>query len=164
MTSRAQATAAPGDVTIDGKICRMSPLSDKDIAELDNWVRIRVIRLAKESLTGKETKEEREELLEVAFKHASKLTWLGEGLEDTTSLEGVARLLWQTLKKHHPDLTVEYLAECIVEDKIDVDETMDVFDLLHSTIGGTSKKKVKKTRSKKRKVARRPGVARSTGS
>jgi hypothetical protein len=167
MADRAQITAATAEIKIDGKMYQMSPLSDKDIAELDNWIRVRVVRLARASLTGEETKQEREEVLGVAFKYASSLTWLDKGAEEMTTLEGVARVLKQTLKKHHPEITAEYLGACIVDGKIDMDDATDIFDLLNALPEEAAKKKLIRGAGSRKKTKRRRGKltgSRSTNS
>ena len=155
MTTRSQATAASGEITIDGKIYRMSPLSDKDIGELDNWIRIRVIRLARQALTGEETEIEKRGIMGAAFEYATSLTWLDKGVEEMGTLSGVARLLWQVLKRNHPELTTAGLETSIVEGEINIDESMDVFDLLHN-ITGKKKPQIQK-RTKKKKPKKRRG-------
>lgn len=166
MINRAEATAASAEITIEGKLYQISPLTDIDIGELDNWVRVRVIRLARASLTGEETEAEKKSTMQSAFEYASPLTWLNKGIEEMATLDGVARLLWQVLKKHHPELTVKYIKACIVTDKIDVDDTMDVFDLLNGLTKEAAKKKSpQRAKSKRGKTKARRSVGRkSTGS
>ena len=168
MTNRSQATAATGEITIDDKIYQMAPLTDKDIGELDNWIRIRVIQLARDSLSGNESSHESKAIMHAAFEYASSLTWLDKGTEEMITLEGVARLLYQVLKANHPELTPAYLAECIVGDKINVNEALDVFDLLHNVeqvkkkprarqnrILEQKKQKAKKAKKRKKSVGRK---------
>ena len=44
ITDTARATAAPAEVTLGGRAYRLSPLTDGDVGELDNWVRASTIR------------------------------------------------------------------------------------------------------------------------
>ncbi len=160
MTNRAQATAAPGEIRIGDKTYQMSPLSDKDIGELDNWIRVRVVRLARQSLIGGETSAERRETMQAAFEYATSLTWLDKGAEEMATLEGAARLLWQVLKKNHPELEVQDLEVAIVDGTINIDESMDTFDLLHGTVDNTGKKKQPRVpkRGGKRKAKKSVGM------
>ncbi len=156
MTNRAQATAASGDIIIDNETYQMSPLSDEDIGELDNWLRIRVIKLARASLTGEESDAERKSVMQSAFDYASSLTWLTKGIDEMLTLDGVARFLKQTLKKNHPELDVAWLRKCIVDNKIDLSDMTDIFDLLNDIPEEPDKKKEKRRiRNKKRKVEKK---------
>jgi hypothetical protein len=84
----------------------MSPLTDKDIAELDNWLQSRVVEIAVRAIPQNAPAALREELLTIALKHATSMSWMtGEGAKQMGTIDGVSRVLWQSLKKEHPDIT-----------------------------------------------------------
>ena len=93
----------------------MSPLTDRDISELDEWVRARYIATARASLEGV-TGPDREETLRIAMDRAMALTWLsGEGLKLIATIDGTARLLWQSIYRSHPDLKYEDLRQLMLD-------------------------------------------------
>ena len=106
----ATAAAAPLQFS-DGTVYQMSPLSDKDIAELDAWVQSRVIQMARASLLKDAPQSERDETLRIAMQTASSITWLsGQGAQILATVPGWTRLVWQAIKRNHPDVTEEELS------------------------------------------------------
>lgn len=100
-------TAASFPVTIGEREYMMSPLSDRDIEEVNNWLRATYIQMARASITPDMTAAQREETLAVAMREARQINWYdrdsgGRLMQD---LGGVSRVFWQSLKKRHPDLT-----------------------------------------------------------
>jgi len=113
-TDNARVAGAPVPVTIDGVEYRFSTLSDRDLCELDEWVRSQYLRVAQSTLP--QDPAARDAYFAVITKQAMKLSWFsGEGLAHTASLEGIARLMFQSVKKLHPDFTFEK-AKNIVRD------------------------------------------------
>ena len=87
---------------------RMRPLSDVDMTELDEWVRSTYIANARKSLGADCTQTEREETLSLAMTQAVGMSFLsGIGARMMGTVDGVARLVWQSIKAEHPDVTVE---------------------------------------------------------
>lgn len=73
-------------------------LTDKDITELDEWVKSRIIQLARASLSDSMTSDEREEFLGIAMRQAMRTTFLsGDGAKMMASLDGLARIVYQGL-------------------------------------------------------------------
>lgn len=73
---------------------RMRPLEDRDVVELDEWVRQRIMDVAVRSIGGL---PERTAALvvDVALKRAAGATWLsGDGARMIATLDGVAMMLW----------------------------------------------------------------------
>lgn len=106
----AHITAAPAPVHVGDKEFMMSPLTDRDIEEVNNWLRGTFLRIVKESFDATWTPGDRDEALGAAIARARKMTFMsGEGMELMRSSEAVARLLWQGVKKNHPNVTWELL-------------------------------------------------------
>lgn len=124
-----QMTAAPFPVTIGPYTYEMSPLCDRDIDEINNWLRSTFIQMARDSLTPGMTREEREEVLGVAMSRARKLSFIeGEGAELASSLDGACRVLWQGLRRRQPELSWGAFKQRVWELK-DVDETQLAHDI-----------------------------------
>jgi hypothetical protein len=107
MTTRAQITAAPVEVVIDGEILRFSPLRDSDYGEFERWVQDRVIELTKRHLDGLPA-EERQHLLDRAFQTAERITIDSpEAVRLMTTVDGACKLAWLSLRREHSDITYE---------------------------------------------------------
>jgi hypothetical protein len=103
-----QVTAAPFPVKIGEYTYEMSPFSDRDIDEINNWMRASYIQMARDSLVPGMSREEREETLGVAMTRARKLSFLeGEGAEIAGSLDGACRVMWQGFRRKQPELSWE---------------------------------------------------------
>lgn len=99
-------TAAPHPVTFGDRHFLMSPLTDGDFEQLNNWLRSSVIQMARRSLTSDLTAEEREETLAVAMREARKMSYLSEaGRTAMATVDGTAQLLWLGMRNNHKDLT-----------------------------------------------------------
>jgi len=134
MTTRSQATAAPIEVTINGNVYKVSPLTDKDIGELDNWLRMRLITLARETAKGLPD-DERQKLMDDAFRSAMSMSWIKDrGLIRNTP-EGMTRFVYQLFKREQPNLTMDQLTKDLNADENALSLVLDVFKLLHGVIG-----------------------------
>ncbi len=154
--SRGRATAASAPLTFaDGTEYQMSPLTDKDIAELDEWVQARSIRIARMSLSAEADAMERRETMSLAMSEASRLTWMaGEGAAVMATLPGMTRLVWQSVKKSHPDVTERMLAEKLFSPE-NLNAAIDTYEHLNNI--GPNLKKTKATRKGRKRKRRRGG-------
>lgn len=83
-----------------------SPLTDRDIAELDEWIQEHYIDLARRSLRSSTSEADRELTMRVAMREALTLTWLsGQGARIIGTIDGLTRLLWQMVQHNHPNVT-----------------------------------------------------------
>jgi hypothetical protein len=155
VTTRQAATAASAPVTIGGREFQASPLTDRDSAELDNWVQTRVIKTARDSLDEDTSEQERQETMDSANRIAQSMTWLwGDGAAILATPDGMARLAWQMCKDNHPGLAFEEIRAAILQPTA-VDDIAGVFDFLHPAL--TAKKNDKPKAKKKRQKGSRKG-------
>lgn len=108
---RVNGAAVPLTVVNDGKEVTflMSPLSDKDLSELTEWVQERYLQTARKSAKN-EPREERDRIEQLALATACTLAWTsGIGARMIASPDGMARLIWHGVRKNHPEITVEEL-------------------------------------------------------
>ena len=131
LTDTARATAAPTEVTLGGRTYRLSPLTDGDVGELDNWVRARTLRTAREAGRGL-PESEAQFLMRQAFTFATTQTWFG-ALGGDCSIDTLARFFWQLVKRHHPDASLEVVRQAIAANPEELADALDAFDLLHAT-------------------------------
>jgi hypothetical protein len=127
----ARATAAPAEVTLGGRAYRLSPLTDADVGELDNWVRAGTLRAAREARRGL-PELEAQALMRQALAFAATQTWFG-ALGRDHSIDLLARLFWQLVRRRHPDASLETIRQAIAANPDELTGALDVFDLLHPT-------------------------------
>lgn len=88
-------TRARKKVSIGGKDYYLKPLSDRDVVELDDWLRQRHIQLANE-VAKTLSKRDGDRIIDIALKQTITMTWQSElGSELLSSLIGVTRLFYQ---------------------------------------------------------------------
>ena len=106
-----ETTAAAVPLTFaDGTTYTMSPLTDRDIVELDEWVKHEYIRIVRSTLPQDVPQAERDRQMSLAYRQAMALTWLnGDGARLIATVSGMSRLVWQAIKKRHPDVTEDDL-------------------------------------------------------
>lgn len=137
---RARLTAASAPLVLAGVEYRMSPLSDRDIAELDEWVQIRYVNLVLASLPAEAEQEERDALRVRAAREALGMTWMsGEGARLMATVDGVTRLLWQSLRREHPDIKEEDLRRLLYSPE-NIAATRHTFTRLNAAPRGAEKK------------------------
>lgn len=96
----------------------ISALTDKDMTELDEWVRSEYIKNARLSLPANASTEERNETLALAFNQAFGLTFIsGLGARMMGTVDGVARLIWQGCLKAQPNITFEFVKSLMFDAK-----------------------------------------------
>lgn len=115
-------------ITLGGKQYLMSPFSDRDIDEMDNWIRSSVIEMARASLSPAATKAEREETIGCAIREARQLSFLSpEGAKMAASIDGIARVVWIACRKNHPEVKFEEIRAHITNAET-IDYLMQVWD------------------------------------
>lgn len=109
---RQRLTAAPGPLVLaDGTEYQVSPLNDKDIAELDMWVQSRYVQLVMNTCPPDYTDEQKNAMRCEAAKNAMDLSWMhGAGARIMATIPGMTQLLLVGIRKRHPTVTFEELA------------------------------------------------------
>ena len=139
-------TAATFPVTIGDKQYHMSPLSDKDIEELNNMFRADMIRAAQASLTEDMSEAERREVLSAAMREAQQFTWYGDADESRRVMKqipSIARIVWMSVRRASPDARLEDIQKALF-DPNNLDATMTVWKQLNVGSGGTPKGKARR--------------------
>ena len=108
----AHVTGAPAPITVGGRELRMSPLTDKEYEEVNNWLRAKVIKTARAAFTDDMTPAERSEILQAAILASRSLTFVNATeMFELDRLEVMARVLHQGVVRNHPDVTIEWLKD-----------------------------------------------------
>lgn len=96
-------------ITIGDKTYDMSPLDDAAHDSLDEWVRSKYVE---RNVGYLEKLQDKDKALafKVAYDQAASLSWMSPfGARLMGTVEGVARLLYEGIRKNHPDITFEQL-------------------------------------------------------
>lgn len=103
--------AAPTYVTLGDKNYRMSPLSDKDYEEINNWIRSSYLQMVRQSFTPDMLPAQRQEEIAVAQETARGLNMLSmHGKSVMSTPEGVSLLVWLGIKRNHPDVPLDEIS------------------------------------------------------
>ncbi len=126
-----QLTCAPYPVVLGEKTFQMSPLTDRDIDSLSNWIRSELIATARLALSDDMTPFERNEILEAAIAKARSVSF-GEPSSAPyfKSVDGVARVIFQGVRKNHPKLTFEDFKP-LLKTKEAIEASMEVWKELN---------------------------------
>lgn len=131
-----QITAAPYPIKIGDKSFHMSPLEDVDYDELSNWMRSKVVATARRCLSDDMTSEERRELIGAAVERASTMNFGDPKHMDLfMSLEGLARMYWQGVRRSHKKLEFEAFLKLFRANQDAIPEISRVFKELNYTPG-----------------------------
>lgn len=96
-------------ITIGNNTYEVSPLDDDSHMALDEWVRSKYIERNVQLLAAL-PQADKELALKVAYSEAATVTWLsGFGARLMGTVEGVAQLLYEGVRKNHPDVTPKML-------------------------------------------------------
>lgn len=140
-TPSAEAAATPSEFTVGDKVYRIGGMTVETTALFERWMQQRVIRMARESLTEDMERDERNEVMDAAFRAAQVLSMsdpVGERI--TFSIDGLSYLLWLMMCEHHPELTPQGVREFLADEKTQ-EAAMDAFDLVRGRGGELSQKK-----------------------
>jgi len=102
-----QISGAGMPIFLGGQEYTMHTLSDKDNDELTNWVRSSIVKMARDLIPPDADADYRDDVMRAAIAESRKVTsWMQPVCKQYLfSIEGVARIVLQTLKKAHPRLT-----------------------------------------------------------
>lgn len=96
-------------ITIGGRTYEVSPLDDDSHLSLDEWVRAQYINRNVKLLAAL-PQADKELALRVAYSEAATISWMsGFGARLMGTIEGVAQLLYEGVRKNHPDVTPQML-------------------------------------------------------
>lgn len=101
----------------DGTQLWLSELGDKEIIELDEWVRAEYIRTQRESNRKDEnlTEDEADRAERIMQETAATLQWYtGLGLRIMVSVAGMSQIIFVSARKRHPELKIEKIRQLLL--------------------------------------------------
>jgi hypothetical protein len=125
-----QMAASPYSVRMCGKTYTMSPLDDRDWGELELWMQMRPIALAKEAIRRNPDFDEnvRKIIYDKAVSEMGEIAIATpKGAAMLVSLDGVTMMTWIGVRRTHPDLTYEVVRKMMLDPQ-NVQSAMDGFD------------------------------------
>lgn len=115
---RAALVAAPVELTLGDKTYVMSPLTDRDYSELDQYVQSRYIEAALRAAESFKSREMWDRVMTLAMQTAVGLSWSASpGVRVWGTLDGITRLIWQGVKRNMPEVTHEELRPLLVDQR-----------------------------------------------
>lgn len=159
-TTTADGTAAPMELKLGEKTYRMKPIGFAEIGEFERWAQQKYIadneRLLELANIPDDAKtNERLKALETARRlsmNASDDDAVRIMNEFSSSVEGIARLMYLSIRRLHSDVTFEEIATAM-EDQANVEIAMSKFNNINGadTVAADAGKSQKKTRKRKKK-------------
>jgi hypothetical protein len=129
MINLTEATAAPAPATIGGETYQFSPLTNGDYGELSQWVKMRIIRTARASLTEDMMPDDREFTMDRAIVRATATDWYTtDGLAIVNSGDGLDYRIWLSVRRRHPQVTLARVQEWMSDPTIKL-AILDAFNL-----------------------------------
>lgn len=129
----AQMAASPHPVKLDGKTYIMSPLSDRDWGELELWMQMRPIALAKEAIRRNSDLDQaqRDVIMSRATDQMMKMAVATpEGAAILVSVDGISMLTWIGLRARHPDVTFENVRQMMFKPE-NINAANDAFEFVN---------------------------------
>ena len=116
-------------VTLDGKQYLLAALGDRDITELDLYVRSVYINNVRKSFTSDMSDNDKNREMDQAQLSAATLSaFSGTGAQILGSFNGVARLAWQSIKRNHPDIALDDFTSKLFDSSINPTNASDNLD------------------------------------
>ena len=127
MTTLSEATAAPVPVTIDGETYLISPRTNEDYGTLENWIKAKLVQIARESIDENTSPEMQELTIDRALIKAATTDWYSkDGLAIVNSGAGLEFRMWLGMRHNHPKLTLATVRGLLKDHRAEI---LDAFNL-----------------------------------
>lgn len=147
----ADAAASPAVIELSGKRYLLSPLDDKRIGTFERFLQDRVMDVAKRNAEGL-SPERADALLLAAFERASRVSMGSvDALQMMQSIEVIIFLVWLSLNKAQPELTLDETYSLLLDPDNLTRVTAKINDLQGKTRGVGSKAPTTPRRTKRRR-------------
>lgn len=154
MVDRSTATAAPTPIKVGDQTFLMSPMTDEDHGIMDQWIRSRHVRIARETLPENAPDDQKDRTERIALAQASTMSFMsGAGLLLMEQPEPMSMLFWCCIRHNHPDVTPETIRGLFADPK-NYNALLAEWNRIHNELTPKLKKDEKKKKNK-RKTARK---------
>jgi len=154
MSGISKVTAPKVPVTLSGKDYFFSPLTDRDLAEFDEWLRSRIIKTAMEAVRGEEDPVIKKMVIDRALEKADRTScFTADGARVLDTLDGFVQIALMSLLKQHPDLTHETV-RAMMTNVENIDSARIAFDRANANPTSRPAQKRKSRPKRKRKNRR----------
>ena len=128
----------------NGEQYQLSPLTDKELDEIDLWLQSRLINIARHSLTPDLSKAERDEILAAALRESSKLSvFSAAGIQALSNIQGLTHLCYISLLRRHPNISRDDIRQLFLELE-NIDIFNEAFARANAIVSTTTPSKKKK--------------------
>ncbi len=123
MTNLPDMAGAAAEISLNGKTYLMRPLSIDEFAQFERWVDDAPIRQAVRNLDGL-SPDLQTKMLQQAQEAASQASQdnpekrQGRITAQMTSMSGISYLIWLSLRREQPDLSLEAVSQMLTLDKL----------------------------------------------
>jgi hypothetical protein len=102
-------------ITINGITYQMSPLDDIGHDSLDEWAKAKYVE-STAAILAKVPEADKALAYKVAYQEAAHITFMSDyGSRLMRTVEGVAQLLYEGIRRNHPEVTPEFLRKALIE-------------------------------------------------
>jgi hypothetical protein len=124
-------TGGSTPIKLNSVVYNVSPLTDKDTSELDEYVRFVHMETAKKAAKDADP-EIKQMIVSAAVGQASSLSFMSpQGAAIIKGIDGVSRILWHGIKHNHPEVTHEFIRAAMFANTENIAEANRVFDQLN---------------------------------
>jgi hypothetical protein len=142
--------AAPAEIMLGGERYIARPLRDVDYAELEAWVQDQLIDVTRRN-SRHLPMDQQVAVLERAIAKASAVTLTSpEGLRALSSITGSIRMLWLSLRRDNPAITMDKVFE-LASDPVILRDAMRQIEMMEARANPRPKGYVRKKPRKRRK-------------
>lgn len=126
--------ASSMEIELSGNVFTMSPLRDKEIQEVNLFIKKDILNTAREFCKTESDERIVQATMKAAMEQASKIDWiLNFGLLQT--IDRVAYLFWVCIKNNPPQPSRDVFTAILLSDwEINFDKCMDALKLVNPTL------------------------------
>lgn len=140
------------------KVLQTRALSDDDMIEIDDWLRREYMRRVEASISDLTNETLRERMVATAVRNVATLGMLDgrDGSAMVATVDGLSRILWQSMREDHEELTHQGLKRLLMADPANMTTGQEHWTEINigKTGGGKKKRKPGKRKDLDRELRR----------
>lgn len=135
-------SGAPTPLNLNGVDYLMSPLTDEDTDELNNFLKQRVLTTARSFCEGEKNKDIIDATMKAAMDKAVNVDWMSNP-ELLENVPGMVYLLWIGVRKNDPKPSRAEFKKALEQDwEVNLDRAMDALKLVNPFLSRQSRRNV----------------------
>ena len=110
----AEVTAAPLPVVLGGKTYLCSPFCDEDFGVFERFAQDKYLDIAFRNVDKLKDQACKDRLIDKAYEESIRVTFTSaEGMRQMATPKGMVLLVWLSLRKNHPEETLDTISELL---------------------------------------------------